>query len=114
MATFEITSCIHGYHHYQSIWIPELGDSLLCEREPTNFNDRYAVSVVKDDIIIGYLPKAIPWICSIFLLRNGTIDCTVVGTRRYLADLPQGGLEIPCKLIFNGKCKDRGKKAFVS
>ena len=50
------TSCICGYHHYQSIWIPELGEPLLCEREPTNA--RYAaVSVVKDDIIIGYLSR---------------------------------------------------------
>ena len=29
-------------------------------------NDRYAVSVVKEDIIIGHLPRAISWICSLF------------------------------------------------
>ena len=54
MVTFEITSCIRGYH-YQSIWMRGLGESLLCEREPTNFNDRYAVSVVKD---AGYHRRA--------------------------------------------------------
>ena len=33
-------------------------------------NDRYAVSVVKDDIIVGYLPRlgAISRICLLFLL----------------------------------------------
>ena len=47
MATFEITSMV-------TITIMlGLGESLLCEREPINFNDRYAVSVVKDDIIIA-------------------------------------------------------------
>ena len=54
------------------------GESLLCEREPTNFNDRCAVSVVKNDIIVGHLPGVISRICSLFLLRNGTIDCTRV------------------------------------
>ena len=43
---------------------------------------------------------------SLFLLKNGTIDCVVIGGRRYSSDLPQGGLEIPCKSIFNGKCDD--------
>ena len=37
-------------------------------REPANFNDRYAVSVVKDDIIVGNLPRVISWIYSLFLL----------------------------------------------
>ena len=27
---------------------------------------------------------------------------TVTGTRRYSSDLEQGGMEIPCKLIFKG------------
>ena len=42
----------------------------VCEGEPTNFNDRYAVSVVKDNIIVGHLPRlgAISWICLLFLL----------------------------------------------
>ena len=51
MVAFEITSCIRGYHHYQSIWMP----GLVYE----GTNDRYAVSVVKDDIIVGHLPRAI-------------------------------------------------------
>ena len=38
-------------------------------------------------------------ILSLVLLQNGTIDCVVIGGRRYPLDLPQGGSEIPCKLI---------------
>jgi hypothetical protein len=30
------------------------------------------------------------------------ILCTVTGSRRYSKDLPQGGLEVPCKLEFFG------------
>ena len=103
MAVFEKESVIRGHHNYQRIWTPELGEYLVCEREPTNVNDRYAVAVVKDDVIVGHLPRAQSKIYSLFLLRNGTIDCVVIGSRRYSADLPQGGLEVPCKLIFNGK-----------
>ena len=78
---------------------------MVCEREPTNVNDRYAVAVVKDNVIIGHLPRAQLKIYLLFLLRNGTIDCIVIGSRRYSADLLQGGLEVPCKFIFNSKHK---------
>ena len=43
--------------------------------------------------------------CHCFV-ENGTIDCVAIGRRRYSSDLPQGGLEISCKLIFNGKRDD--------
>ena len=44
------------------------------------------------------------------LRRGGTITCQVTGTRRYSANrLPQGGLEIPCQLIFRGKKSDLDK-----
>ena len=99
-------SVICGHHHYQMIWTPELEEYLVCEREPTNLNDRYAVAVVKDDVIVDHLPRAQPKIYSLFLCKNGTIDCIVMGARRYSADLPQGGLGIPCKLVFNGKCEE--------
>ena len=39
--------------------------------------------------------------------------CMVNGSRRYSADLPQGGLEIPCILTFrtnNAKLSDNSKK----
>ena len=35
----------------------------------------------------------------------------VKGNRRYSADLPQGGLEIPCALHFVADNHDEGKKA---
>ena len=103
---FEKQSVIRGHDNYQRIWTPELGEYLVCEREATNVNDRYAVAVVKDHVIIAHLPRAQTKIYSLFLLRNGTIDCVMIGSRRYSVDLLQGGLEVPCKLIFNGKHED--------
>ena len=86
-----------------------MGEHLVCEREPTNVNDRFAVAIVKHNVIVDHIPRAQSKIYSLFLLRNGTIDCIVIGSRRYSADLPQGVLEVLCKLPLNGK-HDKIKK----
>ena len=39
------------------------------------------------------------------------IRCEMKGNRRYLADLPQGGMEIPCALHFITDDHNEGKKA---
>ena len=103
MAVYEMESCVRGYHIYKDIWTSVIGEDLLCEREPFNSVDRYAVAVLKDDIVVGHIPKNISRIRSMFLARGGAITCTPIGGRRYSAELPQGGLEIPCKFVFNGK-----------
>ena len=48
---------------------------------------------------------AISSVCYLFLGKNGTISCQVTGIKHYSRNLPQGGLEVPCKLIFSGKSK---------
>ena len=45
-------------------------------------------------------------VCSLFLRRGGSIHCKVTGSRRYSSDLPQGGLEIPCSLVFKANVKE--------
>ena len=62
--------------------------------------------VVKDGATVGHLPRKISMLYSLFICRGGNIVCKIIGTRwQYSRDLPQGGLEIPCTLIFNGKRK---------
>ena len=109
METCERNSCVRGYHVYRTIWDAAIGEDLVCEREPTNEHDRYAVAVKKDGIIIGHLPRDISKPCSLFLRRGSNITCYVTGHRRYSADLPQGGLEIPCVLRFEGELKEVAK-----
>ena len=67
------------------------------------------VAVKRSGNVVGHVPKRISLICSSFLRRDSTITCRVTGTRRYSADLPQGGLEIPYQLIFRGKKSDLNK-----
>ena len=104
-ATFVVDSMIHGHHVYKEIWNPVNGEELPCEREIGNSSDPIAVAVRKrldggEDNIVGHLPCRISPLCSAFIRRGGTIKCIVDGHRRHSEDLPQGGLEVPCKLIF--------------
>ena len=109
MEEAEFPCCVRGYHVYMSIWAATVGEELDCVREPTNPSDRYAVAVVKNGTIIGHLPRRISKVSSILLRRGGFITCIVSGSRRYSADLPQGGLEIPCKLLFKAKATEMKK-----
>ena len=109
MATFEKDGYVCVYHVYGRVWDAVIGEHLTCRRKPTNESDRYAVAVLKDGNVIGHLPRKVSQVCSLFLRRGGTISCEVTGTRRYSADLPQGGLEIPCKLLFTSKAREVDK-----
>ena len=48
------------------------------------------------------MPHAISYLFSAFIRLGGMIDYIVEGTRHYSSDLLQGGIEIPCKLVFKG------------
>ena len=110
----ERNSCVCGYHIYMSTWDAIIGKELPCERETGNERDRYSVAVKKDGMIIGHLPRKISRPCSLFLRRRNRITCCVMGYRRYSLDLPQGDLEIPCVLVFEGESKEISKiKKFV-
>ena len=34
--TYEVDSCVRGYHFYGDIWTPSVGDLLACEVEDDN------------------------------------------------------------------------------
>ena len=118
-----ISSCVRGHHVYKDVWDPMIGEKLDCRRESGNVQDRYAVAVVRTHvepkhkrrhkkntvITVGHLPKKISCVCSLFLRRGGTITCEITGNRRHSSDLPQGGLEVPCLLVFVGNKADIAK-----
>ena len=49
-------------------------------------------------MIVGHVPRFISSICCMFLHKGGAISCVVTGSRRYSADLPQRGLEVPSNI----------------
>ena len=103
---YESEECVRGHHIYKREWVPFIGEELFCHRETGNISDPYAVAVLKrESQVVGHVPRKISATCSLFLDLGGTIDCKITGPRRHSSDLPQGGLEVPCKLIFKGDAK---------
>ena len=116
--TTTLSSCVRGHHVYKDVWDPVIGEKLECCRESGNVQDRYAVAVVRTHmeprskhkrrnrhklntvITVGHLPRKISCVCSLFLRHGGTITCEITGNRRHSYDLLQGGLEVPCLLLF--------------
>ena len=73
--TLSVEAMVRGYHVYQDIWDTALGEQLSCKREPGNRKDPFAVAVVRALVTVGHVPKKISSVCSMFLLRGGTIHC---------------------------------------
>jgi hypothetical protein len=77
---------IRSYHVYKEVWETAIGIKvLICEREPDNASNRYAVAVKRESTIVGhkFLPRKIQRVCSLLLQRGGSITCTATGHRRY-------------------------------
>lgn len=66
---YEWSSYIRGYHDYQAVWTPSIGEMLLLKVEPTNPYD-FAVSVVA---VVGHVPKYISRVVCFFLKWVGSV-----------------------------------------
>ena len=53
---FSKESVVRGHDMYKHIWMPGIGEELSIEKEPGNLHDKFAVSVVKNDYMIGHVP----------------------------------------------------------
>ena len=116
MYTFLIESVVRGYHEYKDIWDAVVdGIELPCEREPGNPQNPSAIAVAKRSpgasVIVGHAFRLISMVCSVFIHQGGFIVCVVTGPRQYSADLPQGGLEVPCCYTFKTNRDVKGEKA---
>ena len=56
IARLSILSWIRGFHVYKDWWTPCFGDELALEREPENPKDKNAISVLKDNRVVGHIP----------------------------------------------------------
>ena len=108
-AEFSMDSVICGHHVYRHIWSSVVGEELECRIETGNVHDLYAVSVIKSgssgNDVVGHIPRNISTPYNLFLRKGGTVSCVVTGHHQYSSDLPQGGLEVPCQLLFKGTMK---------
>ena len=80
IASLDVQSYVRGYHAYQDIWDPFIGEVLPLEREPNNSEDRFAVAIKRSDVV-GHLPFNLTPVVSAFLRRGinkGLVEVTGV------------------------------------
>ena len=93
-------SVVRDHHVYKAIWMPEIGEILECKQERDNPEDLYAVSVIKEDTIVGHVPRENSRVVWYFLEHDGAVTCEVTDRRKC-----GKGLEVPCLYHFTGKKK---------
>lgn len=106
MATHSVTleSVIRGHHVFKEVWTPQLGEKLSLLQEKDNIHDRYAVSVVRDEELVGHVPREFSRAVWHFLAHDGHGYAEVTAKRRH-----GNGLEVPCTYTFVGSKKLVGK-----
>ena len=108
MSPFLLESVVRGYHVWKDIWDVAVGQEFPCKLKDGNRVDRFTVAVARDDTVIGHLRK-FSSTCSLYLQRDGSIICHVMGSRQFSADLAREGLEIPCVVTFQGDTNHTAK-----
>ena len=88
----EIQSTVRGHHIYKAIWTPVIGEELTVIPEEANDHDPHAIAVLKDEVIVGHVPRELSRILFFFLRRlRSSIVCEITGRRKHGL-----GLEVPC------------------
>ena len=100
--SFQLESFVRGHHVYRTSWTPSFGEILPAKRQPTNEYNRFAVAVLKDEEVVGHVPRAISKVTSFFPGYDGNVVfCEVTGERLNCG--VQLGLEVPCVYKFYGR-----------
>ena len=66
MEMFAFASAVRGYHVYQDLWKPSIGEKLVAKREFNNPMDKHTVKAVKGDETVSHLSRKFSQITSIF------------------------------------------------
>ncbi len=56
---FCVEAMVRGYHTYLRVWTAMVGE-LPCQQETVNLWDSFAVAVLKDEVVVGNVPRKIP------------------------------------------------------
>lgn len=97
----EWSSYTRGHHVYCEVWTPAIGEILSLKKEADNSHYQFSVAVVKNDTVVGHVPRPASRLIFHFLSRDGHRGfCEVTGNR-----LNRGvylGVEVPCVYRFYG------------
>ena len=85
-------SVVRGHHVCKRVWSPVDGEILQLSCEEDNDHDRFSVSVMKAEFVVGHSPRRLlsrtVWH---FLRHCGKATCEVTWRRKF-----GNGLEVPC------------------
>ena len=102
--TFEFTSYVMGYHEYKDCWTPMKSDMLKAVMEPKNKTDKFAVAVMKNDCLVGHLPKEktgrFAKMIFYFLRACDSNTCSVEIVGKAINQGDGKRMKVPCKLHF--------------
>ena len=101
-ATLQWTSFVRGYHDYCREWTATVEEVLSLKQESENCHDNFDVAVIKNDRVVGHVPKTVSRAVYFFLNRDGHsgfCEVTARPTNRGV-DL---GVEVPCVYRFYGR-----------
>ena len=105
--SFEITSYVMGYHEYKDRWTPVKGEMLKATMEPKNKKDKFAVAVMKNDCLVGHLPKEktgrFAKMIFYFLRACDSNNCSVEIVGKAINQGDGKGMKVPCKLYFSAE-----------
>ena len=87
MSLHRMESCIRGFHIYKEVWTPLIGERLGCTHEKSNREDPFTVAMKRGTETVGYVPRTISCVCTLFLRQCGFISCEVTGSSRPSVDL---------------------------
>ena len=87
---------------YKGIWSPFIEEEMLCEVEPDNIHDKYAIKVLKDNTVVGHVPRELSRYCCLILNSGGQMESVVTGARE---NKRGNGLEIPCRYKMKGPAR---------
>ena len=84
-------SVVRGHHVYKRVCYPVVGEILQLSCEEDNDHDRFSVSVMKAEFVVGHAPRRLSRTVWYFLRHCGKATCEVTGRRKF-----GNGLEVPC------------------
>ena len=99
---YDLNSFVRGFHAYMDIWTPKVGGENFClNPENENQHDKFAVAIVLEERIFGYVPEKLSKIFHQFMkVPDCAIGSKVTGKR---VNRETGcGLEISVQYRFIG------------
>ena len=72
---FEVSfgGVVRGFHVYQAVWSPVIGEEPSTEREHGNPEDAFAVAIMKSGTMVGHMQRLLgPGAC-----RSWIISCSI-------------------------------------